>query len=492
MAKVVRPRQGVVESKAGPRYRTQDEPVLSGIVGTNYLVDGSGNKINPSPLTYNTYPVIKRMWDESHKLERARIGGYVTKSRLGHGTPQLVDLHHHFIYGRPQHNSGGPLLYYHIRNQPRSEIQGIGSYYGNDLRPYGFAYLYEGGFVPSGWPHGYSITEVANAGNAGRLDMNFMSPNSYAAEAYNRYKPKITQFDAMQFVFDDLKDLPGQLETTAHGLHRAYQALLGKTPGARKAAAKSLVMPDSVADQYLNQVFGWLPFLGDMSKLFKTYNGQNRKMAEISRQNGTWIKRGGNVLREREIIEYATVDNFSGYVYPALSSSFYRSAGSWVTSHLYYTLEREIWFDGSFKFYAPEFDSLNRASEGPYGEIMRLMHYYGVRISPTVIWELTPWTWLGDWFYDASGIIDNITSSIFDRLVSRYAYLMQRIDISAHNDSTIHLKDGDLSLHWEQNVTMKTRKAADPYGFDSVGSIFDLTSRQSMILGALGITHRPH
>lgn len=473
-------------SKAGFRIRNKGNPAYYTHLGQQFLIDNAGNDIlGASPQEHLNYPDLEVMHDETHRLVRPKLYGYWKYYHLQgtgyRGSKRLFGQYWKWVYGRPVHNSGGPLNYYHLRTFPQPEVQGVGTYYGRDLRPYGFAAVYSGGFVPLSWPHGYSIVDYNNASFSGPFSSEYEDPTPYAASAYNRFKPKISHFDAMQGVLQNLVELPKQLMTTSEGLSDAYKAMVGSK------RARDVLMPDNIANQFINEQFGWAPFIGDARDLYRAYNNQDRLMADITRQNGNWIKRGGNVLKEDNIEEYANVSNASGYVYPSLTSDFYRGSGSFVDSHLYSQIEREVWFDGSFKFYAPEFDSLSRAGTGTYGKIMQMMHYYGVRISPTVVWELTPWTWLVDWFSNAGDIIDNVTSQVFDRLVSRYAYIMQRSRKWVCNDSIIHLQGGDVTCSWTQQIVTKKRRAASPYGFDLSNG--DLSVRQKLILGALGVTH---
>jgi hypothetical protein len=392
---------------------------------------------------------------------------------------------------------------HHIVCWNREEILGIGTYYGTDFRPYGFAQRYTGGFVPSSWPHGNSIVDFNDAGISGAIPFTRGSAKDFGAEAYNRIKPKIAEFDAMQGFGQNMIELPGQLRTTAKGFSAAYQALIGESIGStirgafsnsayrrslRRQARRNLFMPKAIADQFLNEQFGWVPFIADMKDLYKAYQRQSGRFRSITKENNQWVHRRGTIrnTRSEQIIEEK--DDFAGYVYPTLTSSFYRGSGSFVTSTLSVEESQRVWAMGKFKFYAPEFDMSNRASEGTYGDVMRLVHYYGVNVSPTVVWELTPWTWVADWFSNAGNVIDNVTASVFDRLVSQYAYVMCSTHREAVNKSTIHLREGDVSCTWRQVIDIKDRVEAHPYGFTVDGSIADLSARQLAILAAIGIT----
>jgi hypothetical protein len=247
-------------------------------------------------------------------------------------------------------------------------------------------------------------------------------------------------------------------------------------------------MPKAIADQFLNEQFGWVPFISDMKDLYKAYSRQTDRFRSITRENNHWIHRRGTVRNSEHKEVFDVKDDFAGYVYPTLPSSFYRSTGTFVTSTLSVETSERVWASGAFKFYAPEFDSSNRSSEGTYGDVMRLVHYYGLRVSPTVVWELTPWTWLVDWFSNAQGVIDNVTASVFDRLLSKYAYVMRSSHREAVNDSILHLRNGDVQCSWRQVIDIKDRAVAHPYGFNLDGTLADLSARQLAILSAIGLS----
>lgn len=481
-------------SNAGPRYRASDTPAETTLLGVQRLVDSNGISVVNNAEDHLSYPLIKRIWDESHKLERPVLGTY----RKG-----IYDRLHR-IYGKPVHNSGGPLRIIQCSN-PLGEIQGIGSYHGRDFREFG-GYLenYIGGFVPANWNHGFSLVDFNSAGFSGPLGSDYEPAVAYGAEVYNKIKPRIADFDVMQGLGQNMLELPSQLKTTSRAFSNAYEAISGRKAsgigrdvlrkafggrGSRKEALKRLLMPKELADQFLNEQFGWAPFVGDALDLWRAYNRQEKRFAEIFAQNNTWNHRTRTLFNIEEESEPVVIDNFAGNCYPVLTDQYYRSSGTWVTSKLYTVTKRKVWGSGSFKFYAPEFDPSNRASEGMYGDVMRLLHYYGARVSPTVVWELTPWTWLVDWGTNTGKVLDNITSTVFDRLVSKYAYVMCLSNFFVFNDTTIHLKGGDVHCVWNQHVVSKRREAAHPYGFGLLDG--NLSARQTMILAALGLSRRP-
>jgi len=472
-------------SNAGPRYRSDDSKPELIQLGVLKLLDVNDVPIQTTGYDRISYPTIKRCWDETHKLTRPVLGFHTKYYKIPgtgqRGSQPLIGVRKQRIFGKAVHNTGGPFRM--ITCTDPSKVQGGGKYDGTDYRPYGYGQRYEGGFVPANWDHGYTISDFSQAGFNGAFDSDYESAMQYGAAAYKRAKPKIAEFDAMQGLLQNVVELPGQLRTTSEGFSKAYKAMSG-----RRSAVKDLFMPQHVAEQFLNEQFGWAPFVGDMLDLYKAYSRQDKRFKEISQQNGKFNRRSRVLFKTEENSDVTVIDDFAGNCYPTLPYGFYRPNGTFVTSKLYTTVNRRVWGSGSFKFYAPEFDPQNhKVSEGTYGQVIRLLHYYGVNTSPTVVWELTPWTWLVDWFSNAGNVIDNVTSQAYDRLVSAYFYVMCHTTKTAVNETVVHLKDGDVSCKWIQEIESKSRVSASPYGFGLTSG--DLSTRQKLILSAIGITH---
>jgi len=120
----------------------------------------------------------------------------------------------------------------------------------------------------------------------------------------------------------------------------------------------------------------------------------------------------------------------------------------------------------------------------------------GARITPSTIWELTPWSWLVGWFFNASDLIANISSLNSDNLVMRYGYIMHHT-VGKRTVMYSDLKPAGISGSgscpasvWSEGYrTLKTRHAATPYGFGL--NVQEFTPRRLAILMALGLTKAP-
>lgn len=112
-------------------------------------------------------------------------------------------------------------------------------------------------------------------------------------------------------------------------------------------------------------------------------------------------------------------------------------------------------------------------------------------MTPETLWNITPWTWLADWFANSGDVISNISAVGADNLVMRYGYLMQeatRKYLTVHSGFTALETDVPSTFSGAAVYTAKSRIGASPYGFGL--TMGDFTPRQVAILAAIGITRR--
>lgn len=260
------------------------------------------------------------------------------------------------------------------------------------------------------------------------------------------------------------------LKGTAEFFHNAWKAMGG---------APDFFGPKRVADAWLNTQFGWLPFLSDMRKFAKTYHDADRQLAHLRRNNGRWVRRGGSVreVTGSEVVASSATQNMHSptlatYFYPGASSGYYGS----------YTVTREtsqrVWFKAAFRYYIPEIRSVAWERKA-----LRLL--YGGNISPSLLWNLTPWSWLVDWCSSVGDAIDNLDNGLAENLAAKYAYIMGTTEESYRVKSHCAL-DSPVDAEWEFLISRKTRSEASPFGFGLTPD--DFTGRQWSILSALGLS----
>lgn len=380
-------------------------------------------------------------------------------------------------YG-PPYTSGGPFENYKSE-YPYDQIQGNAVY----NKKVGLTtYRYTGGFVPSGFgTAAFPYSDLKNVGTSGPYGPGYGDPSSYGAQAWNRFRPKTSGFDGATFL-GELKDLPGMLKSAAKQANDIYKTLGGKR-------SSNPLMPKELAKHYLEHNFGWSPFINDLKKLYKTYQDQDRIYRRLQRQNGNWLKKGGIVLETGTVTDKQdTFAEDAPYVWPALPTAllafpYSGRPNKWGNTLFETQTEQKIWFEGSFRYYLP---GLNTSGSQNWNYIHSIVQIYGLRVSPSTIWNLTPWSWLADWFGNVGDVVDNITATIYDRLLARYAYLMSTSRRKRFNASVVHTCNGAVNCLWHQRIEAKHRVSASPFGFSLQAG--QLSAYQWSILAALGMS----
>lgn len=140
-------------------------------------------------------------------------------------------------------------------------------------------------------------------------------------------------------------------------------------------------------------------------------------------------------------------------------------------------------FTGAFTYHLG--DSFYSDSLSGYSE--QASYLLGLKLTPELLWEVTPWSWLSDWVFNIGINISNAQALMSDGLVLRYGYIMRHTHKSmAWSMDAISNENGVLLPSATLNFERKQRIRATPYGFGLNASSF--SGRQWSILAALGLT----
>lgn len=245
----------------------------------------------------------------------------------------------------------------------------------------------------------------------------------------------------------------------------------------------------SLGSNYLAYQFGWKPFLSDLRNWYNSLIELDQRIAQLQRDNGKWIRRRGTLRSPEQNISKTELST-SGAVKP----SYYIFIDECRKEQT--TFER-AWFSGAFRYYIPGLNSRK------WGKLRAIQELWDLKLTPEQIWQLIPFSWLGDWFSNIGDVISNYMSYIEDSLVAKYAYVML-----TKETSTTHTVKGRAAnwvrvqppggyYYYRQDyvpftcsnrieTSSKNRAAAEPFGFSV--SFDSLSSYQKSILIALGLT----
>lgn len=261
--------------------------------------------------------------------------------------------------------------------------------------------------------------------------------------------------------------------------------LLGSTLG-RWRSLNNQERRRAIGSEYLNVEFGWKPLVNDLRDFSHAIVSSDEILSQYERDSGRLVRRSYDFpeLIETDIKPYGSKS--SPWTSPS-SSLLYNTSqinlGQVVRTEVRATRQ---WFRGAFSYYVPPADGLRNSMAR---EVILARKLLGVSLTPDVLWNLAPWSWMFDWFGNAGDVIRNWTNWAIDNQVLMYGYLMEhKVTIWTYTFTgptgykAGSVQPSDIILVSESKV----RRKATPYGFGLSWSGF--SPRQLSILTALGLT----
>jgi hypothetical protein len=254
-----------------------------------------------------------------------------------------------------------------------------------------------------------------------------------------------------------------QLATFVGELHEGIPAIIGssvfrdRVKHARKAGG-----------EYLNVEFGWKPMMSDLRSFAHAVKHGNKIIEGYRKGSDKKIKRR---------YTYPTVKDSQVY-----EGAFAHSgSGAFAFGTIAQSRERASWFEGAFRYHVPVPDTTMGRLKTYESYANRIL---GTRLTPEVVWNISPWSWLADWRGNVGDILHNVSALSHDGLVMQYGYMMcydftEEITAATAQDPMFG------SSRVTRSQVTRQRVPATPYGFG-----FDmtaLTGRQTAILVALGL-----
>lgn len=247
---------------------------------------------------------------------------------------------------------------------------------------------------------------------------------------------------------------------------------------------------NTAAKESLSSQFGFLPIAGEVRNLAKVAAGYRQTLAQFQRDSGKIVRRSYKFPLERSTIEYPISNARITAASPtsAINSNFFVGNDRTGMTLRSKTTTRRIWFSGAFTYFLQQRGSLFDDAERISQEANKLLGY---RLTPEVLWNLTPWSWLSDWNVNIGQNIANATALTSDGLVMKYGYLMCETTVDySHTTYGLATKGGyNGPFTTTLRTVRKERVKASPFGFSIVPGAF--TARQWWILGSLGFTKSP-
>jgi hypothetical protein len=246
---------------------------------------------------------------------------------------------------------------------------------------------------------------------------------------------------------------------------------------------------NSVGGEHLNIEFGIKPVIADLQKLGHGLLHASSILKQYQRDSGKNVRRKRQLYNKSWVVDRGTLpSSLVVQLGPegAMSDTFVTS--SYSTCRVIDEYRQRAWFSGAYTYHLAEghsiFDKMDR-----YEALAQQL--IGLRPTPGVVWNLTPWSWLLDWWGDIGTFMSNVSSFTNDNLVLRYGYIMH--ETHATRVRTLPLiryqnngSSGTATTSSRYATVTKQRKRSTPYGFDV--DLHGLSPRRWAILAALGMT----
>lgn len=243
---------------------------------------------------------------------------------------------------------------------------------------------------------------------------------------------------------------------------------LPKVPIAALAKERKL---RNTGGEYLNVQFGIMPLISDLQNFLDALH--NPKLREA-------VKEQIDVEhRVRKTIDKGTTFTTRPLTQVEMSTMSGYSSG--VTGTLETRSSYRIWSSCSFGYH--QLTELDRLLD----EIDRGLGG-GMGIVPTAIdlWNLTPWSWLVDWFTNFNHVITNLSFLGRDGLYLQRGYIMATYKTEEIHRQSRMFMNTPISTTGVLTSERKYRVKASPFGFGLTWK--DFTPFQLSILGALGVS----
>jgi hypothetical protein len=262
-----------------------------------------------------------------------------------------------------------------------------------------------------------------------------------------------------------------------------------------------------LAQGHLSVQFDWLPFISDLRSAVHAMLNASRIMRQYERDSGRIVRRRWHfdpIIQNTNTITglSARIVNpmannpttFQGGTTPPQNVVFWGSGFDGARTVDTVSTKTELWFKGAYSYFLPKDPSF----QGRMLEFeAKANHLLGLELTPNLLWQLAPWSWLIDWKSQVGSSIKNFTAFSTDGLVIRWGYLMAttttRHTITCDGLRMAFGSNANAAKIISPSVTYvvqrKERFRATPYGFGISTSAF--TAKQWSILAALGMTRSP-
>jgi hypothetical protein len=240
--------------------------------------------------------------------------------------------------------------------------------------------------------------------------------------------------------------------------------------------SKDTLRPDKA---FLSYQFGWKPIYNDIMNLLNIQEKLEKKMDWLIRNNGRPVRTQSKIASITS--EPITLAGFTNsQMTPLLATNDRVNQPSFRQTRQDST---DIWASARWRYHLPPMP------EGMRGRKKMRRALMGLYLSPSVAYNLIPWSWLVDWFSNVGDIIENLDAGVADRCAADYMYLMCQEKCTIERTASLTVVEKDRLVPVVTSTTgektLKRRIKGNPFGFSMIDEV-NLSAMQLAILGALG------
>jgi hypothetical protein len=264
-----------------------------------------------------------------------------------------------------------------------------------------------------------------------------------------------------------------------NGLNAIYE--LKDVPDMLRQAftAKGL---DGIEDYYLALKFGWEALLGDVRNFVLTHINAQERLKQLLRDEGKPVRRKLTLSNSGQQVNSQS-EGTGNVLGPSFVTYFYRKDGIYSIRN---STSDTIWGSARFRYWLPGGPRDVQWTNALKAKI------FGFKPTPATVYRAIPWTWLIDWFVNLGDMIDNLETTLVDRLAADYFYVMRQREsrretfVTQFHYAYPSLRPVDVSVQSWSASGSKCRMAGDPFGWGTQTNTLNATKLS--ILGALGLS----
>lgn len=412
--------------------------------------------------------------DENHGRPPYRTGGPLAVVRVTYPYAVAGNVVTHG--GTPASGAGLNAIYKEIGRSPRS----------GDL----WRRSYSGGLVIHP-PGNYTVASESIADpNDWRPGVNENNLQDLGARGWEKLRPKPDGADVFQSLVE-IREIPRMIRPLANGYHRLWDDLVRQNVRRPREVdfltrLRDQQIPKRLSDSFVEANFGWRPFVNDVTKVVDTTIFYNQILNGNIEKNGKWQQR--RFLEDDQITQTVLFEQTTqGLNTQTWTSPSLGSFANYARIKIYREEFTRIWYDGKFRYYYPEYVKIPPSQLGALVRVQRALRMYGLRVSPTLLWKVTPWTWLADWLGGFGSNIQMVEDQLSGNVLAEYMYLMRETFARIRYSLALRFNDGiSTSLSAIREVRVRRREGQQSnFGFSANPA--GLNSMQVAILAALGI-----